>query len=85
LDRQKNNYKGASELKDLTTELNETFQKYQVEPHEIAYWMYLALERMTEDYREIYEQELTQEEMKRLEGIADALNNITNQCWWLLK
>ncbi|PFT90941.1 hypothetical protein COK81_15895 [Bacillus thuringiensis] len=34
---------------------------------------------------EIYEQEYTQEEMKRLEGIADALNKITNQCWWLLK
>ncbi|WP_257152468.1 hypothetical protein [Bacillus cereus] len=47
--------------------------------------MYLTLERMTEDNREIYEQEYTKEEMNRLEGIADALNGITNKCWWLLK
>lgn len=72
-------------LNDVTKELNEAFQKYQVGSHEIAYWMYLTLERMTEDYREIYEQEFTQEEMKRLEDIADTLNKITNQCWWLLK
>ncbi|AUB67002.1 hypothetical protein CSW12_29410 (plasmid) [Bacillus cereus] len=70
---------------DLTKELNEAFQRYQIGTHEIAFWIYLTLERMTEDYREIYEQELTQEEMKRLEDVADALNKITNQCWWLLK
>ncbi|MHB0801750.1 hypothetical protein PVK73_19380 [Bacillus thuringiensis] len=56
-------------MNDLEKELNETFQKYQVDPHEIAYWMYLTLERMTEDFREIYEQEYTKEEMKRLEII----------------
>ncbi|UIJ70198.1 hypothetical protein LW858_33320 (plasmid) [Bacillus cereus] len=72
-------------MNDLAKELNETFQKYQVGPHEMAYWMYLTLERMTEDYSEIYEQEYTKEEMKRLEGVTDALNRITNQCWWLLK
>ncbi|HHL0973384.1 TPA: hypothetical protein ACQUHP_005019 [Bacillus cereus] len=72
-------------MNDLAKELNETFQKYQVAPHEMAYWMYLTLERMTEDYSEIYEQEYTKEEMKRLEGVTDALNRITNQCWWLLK
>lgn len=72
-------------MNNLSKELNETFEKHQIRPHEIAYWMYLALERMTEDYREIYEDELTQEEMKRLDDIADALRNITNQCWWLLK
>ncbi|MGE6553246.1 hypothetical protein ACQKFK_31335 [Bacillus mycoides] len=72
-------------MNDLTKELNEAFQKYQVGPHEIAYWMYLTLERITEDYREIYEQEYTQEELERLEAIADALNKITNQCWWPLK
>ncbi|PEE33554.1 hypothetical protein CN271_10055 [Bacillus cereus] len=72
-------------MNDLAKELNETFQKYKIGPHEIAYWMYLTLERMTEDNREIYEQEYTKEEMNRLEGIADALNGITNKCWWLLK
>ncbi|QDZ77466.1 hypothetical protein [Bacillus cereus] len=72
-------------MNNLKQELNGAFQKYQVGPHEIAYWMYLTLERMTEDYREIYEQEHTKEEMKRLEGIANALNKITNQCWWFLK
>ena len=72
-------------MDDLTKELNATFQKYQVGPHEIAYWMYLTLERMTENYREIYEQEHTKEEMKRLEDVADTLNKIKNQCWWLLK
>lgn len=71
-------------MNNLSKELNETFEKYRVGPHEIAYWMYLTLERMTEDYREIHEEEHTQEEMKRLENIANALNNITNQCWYLL-
>ncbi|MDF9626840.1 hypothetical protein P5775_29600 [Bacillus cereus] len=72
-------------MNNLSKELNETLAKYRVGPHEIAYWMYLALERMTEDYREIYEEEHTQEEMKRLDDITGALRNITNQCWWLLK
>ncbi|WP_257128983.1 hypothetical protein [Bacillus pseudomycoides] len=36
-------------MNDLAKELNETFQKYQVGPHEIAYWMYLTLERITEE------------------------------------
>ncbi|PEA55063.1 hypothetical protein CON64_09240 [Bacillus pseudomycoides] len=58
---------------------------YQIGSHEVAYWMYLTLERTTEDYREIYKNELTQEEMKRLDDIADVLRNITNHCWWLLK
>lgn len=71
-------------MNNLSKELNETFEKYRVGSHEIAYWMYQTLERMTEDYREVYEDELTQEEMKRLENIADALNNIINQCWYLL-
>ncbi|MES1053200.1 hypothetical protein FOA24_29740 [Bacillus thuringiensis] len=72
-------------MNDLTKELNEALQKYQVGLHEIAYWMYLTLERMIEDCREIYEQEHTKEEMKRLGGVIDALNGITNQCWFLLK
>ncbi|MEK4774603.1 hypothetical protein MKY31_30685 [Bacillus sp. FSL M8-0139] len=45
-------------MNDLAKELNETFQKYQIGPHEIAYWMYLTLERMTEDHREMYEQRI---------------------------
>ncbi|MGG5741934.1 hypothetical protein [Bacillus cereus group sp. IBL03679] len=72
-------------MKHLMTELNITFREHQIGPHEIAYWLYLTLERITTDYRELYEQEYTQEELERLEAIADALNKITNQCWWLLK
>ncbi|PGV98344.1 hypothetical protein COD86_05200 [Bacillus cereus] len=72
-------------MNHLTIDLNATFREHQVGPHEIAYWMHLTLNRITEDYRELYEQEYTQEEMERLEKIADALNEITNQCWWLLK
>lgn len=54
--------------------------RYQVGSHEVAYWRYLTLEHITEEYREIYKHELTQGEMKRLDDIADALRNIINQC-----
>lgn len=73
------------DLNDLTIELNTIFREHQVGPHGIAYWMYLTLERITMDYRKLSEQEYTQEELERLEEIADALNKITKQCWWLLK
>ncbi|PEM35307.1 hypothetical protein COF80_20225 [Bacillus toyonensis] len=72
-------------MNHLTINLNATFREHQVGPYEIADWMYLSLDRITEDYRELYEQEYTEGKLEPLEAIADALNKITNQCWWLLK
>lgn len=71
-------------LHNISKELNQVLQKYQIGSQEVTYWTYLTLERMTEDYREIYEDKLTQEEMKRLDHITEALNKIINQCWYLL-
>ncbi len=52
---------------------------------QVAYWLYLTLERMTGDYRENYLEELGEEEMERLDALADELNSVVNNYWYSIK
>lgn len=36
-------------MKESTKELNAILRKYEVSGSQLAYWLYLTLERMTED------------------------------------
>lgn len=44
--------------------LNEVLRKYEVSSSQVAYWLYLTLERMTEDYRKNYLEDLSEKESK---------------------
>ncbi|WP_242290241.1 hypothetical protein [Bacillus cereus group sp. BfR-BA-01319] len=60
-------------------------RKYEVNSTQVAYWLYLTLERMTGDYRENYLEELGEEEMERLDALADELNSVVNNYWYSIK
>ncbi|MCU7663780.1 hypothetical protein [Bacillus thuringiensis] len=47
--------------------------------------MYLTLERMTEDYRDNYLEELGDERMAQLDALVDELNGVVNEYWHLIK
>ncbi|MEK4636909.1 hypothetical protein NST14_12030 [Bacillus sp. FSL W8-0519] len=65
--------------------LNEVLRKYEMSSSQVAYWLYLTLERMTEDYRENYLEELGEKEMERLDALADELNGVVNNHWHSIK
>ncbi|WP_255294196.1 hypothetical protein [Bacillus wiedmannii] len=52
---------------------------------QLAYWLYLTLERMTEDDRDDYLEELGDERMVQLDALADELNSLVNNYWYLIK
>lgn len=72
-------------MTESTRELNEILRKYEVSGPQLSYWLYLTLERMTEDYRENYLEELGEEEMERLDALADELNAVVNNYWHSIK
>ncbi|HGH7180777.1 hypothetical protein [Bacillus luti] len=72
-------------MTESTKVLNAIFGKYEVNGPQLAYWLYLTLERITEDDREIYAGELGEKEMERLDALADELNEVVNNHWYLIK
>ncbi len=72
-------------MSELTKELNAILRKYEVSTSQVAYWLYLTLERMTEDYRENYLEDLGEKEMKRLDALANELNGVVNYYWHSIK
>ncbi|PFQ75701.1 hypothetical protein COK15_15190 [Bacillus cereus] len=72
-------------MNESTKELNAILRKYEVSGPQLAYWLYLTLERMTEDYRDNYLEELGQEIMEQLDLLADELNGLVNNYWHLIK
>ena len=51
-------------MTESTKVLNAIFGKYEVNGPQLAYWLYLTLERITEDDREIYAGELGEKKWK---------------------
>lgn len=72
-------------MSESTKELNEILRKYEVSGPQLAYWLYLALERMTEDDRDEYLEELGEEKVMQLDALTDDLNNLIHNYWHLLK
>lgn len=72
-------------MTESTRELNEILRKYEVSGPQLAYWLYLTLESMTEDNRENYLEELGEEEMERLDALVDGLNVFVNNHWYSIK
>ncbi|MCU5376182.1 hypothetical protein OCA08_03405 [Bacillus cereus] len=72
-------------MTESTRELNEILRKYEVRGPQLAYWLYLTLEGITEDDRENYLEELGEEEMERLDALADELNRVVNNHWYSIK
>ncbi|MGH0411668.1 hypothetical protein [Bacillus paranthracis] len=72
-------------MSESTKELNAILRKYEVSTSQVAYWLYLTLERMTEDYRENYLEDIGEKEIKRLDALADELNGLVNNHWHLIK
>lgn len=72
-------------MSESTKELNAILRKYEVSTSQVAYWLYLTLERMTEDYRENYLEDLGEKEMKRLDALANELNGVVNNHWHSIK
>lgn len=72
-------------MSESTKELNKILRKYEVSGPQLAYWIYLTLERMTEDDRDDYLEDLGEEKMMQLEALADELNNLVNNYWYLIK
>ncbi|TKH80233.1 hypothetical protein [Bacillus cereus] len=72
-------------MNESTKELNAILRKYEVSGSQLAYWLYLTLERMKEDYRDKYLEELGQEIMEQLDLLADELNGVVNNYWHLIK
>lgn len=72
-------------MTESTKVLNAIFRKYEVSSSQVAYWLYLTLERMTEDYREDYLEDLDEKEMERLDALADELNGLVNDHWYSIK
>ncbi|WP_255264268.1 hypothetical protein [Bacillus thuringiensis] len=74
-----------SNMNETTKELNAILRKYEVNGPQLAYWLYLTLERMTEDYRDNYLEELGQEIMEQLDLLAEELYGVVNNYWHLIK
>ncbi|PFC06060.1 hypothetical protein CN302_02055 [Bacillus thuringiensis] len=72
-------------MNETTKELNAILRKYEVNGPQLAYWLYLTLERMTEDYRDNYLEELGQEIMEQLDLLAEELYGVVNNYWHLIK
>ncbi|PHD19251.1 hypothetical protein COF37_24415 [Bacillus wiedmannii] len=72
-------------MNESTKELNGILCKYDVRGPQLAYWLYLTLERMTEDDRDDYLEELGDERMVQLDALADELNSLVNNYWYLIK
>lgn len=72
-------------MKESTKELNAILRKYEVSGSQLAYWLYLTLERMTEDYRDNYLEELGDERMAQLDVLVDELNGVVNEYRHLIK
>ncbi|MFE9078649.1 hypothetical protein [Bacillus mobilis] len=72
-------------MKESTKELNAIFRKYEVSGPQLAYWLYLTLERITEDYRDSHLEEVGDAEMERMDALADELNAMANNYWYLIK
>lgn len=72
-------------MSESTKELNEILRKYEVSGPQLAYWIYLTLERMTEDNRDDYLEELGEERMLQLDALTDELNNLMHNYWHLIK
>ncbi|EEL73197.1 hypothetical protein ACS2CL_19975 [Bacillus cereus group sp. BceL296] len=72
-------------MSESTKELNAILRKYEVSISQVAYWLYLTLERMTEDYRENYLEDIGEKEINRLDALADELNGLVNNHWHSIK
>ncbi|HDR5272757.1 hypothetical protein E8M24_28250 [Bacillus thuringiensis] len=72
-------------MSESTKELNAILRKYEVSTSQVAYWLYLTLERMTEEYRENYLEDLGEKEINRLDALADELNGLVNNHWHSIK
>ncbi|HDR7493663.1 hypothetical protein ACTFRD_11085 [Bacillus cereus group sp. MYBK249-1] len=72
-------------MNEPVKELNAILRKYEISGPQLAYWLYLTLERITEDYRDNYLEELGQEIMEQLDLLADELNGVVNNYWHLIK
>lgn len=72
-------------MNESTKELNKIFHKHNVSDIEIAYWLYMTLERMTQDYREDYLDDYGSDKMKRLDALADDINEVVHNYWYLLQ
>lgn len=72
-------------MSESTKELNAILRKYEVSTSQVAYWLYLTLERITEDYRENYLEDIGEKEIKRLDALTDELNGLVNYHWHSIK
>ncbi|MGM1388304.1 hypothetical protein [Bacillus cereus group sp. BceL293] len=72
-------------MSESTKELNAILRKYEVSTSQVAYWLYLTLERMTEEYRENHLEDLGEKEINRLDALADELNGLVNNHWHSIK
>lgn len=62
-------------MNESTRILNEIFRKHNVSGPEFVYWLYMILERMTQDYREDYLDDLGEKEIKSANKFANRIAN----------